>query len=106
MSWVRMNMRYAGKCVVCNKTIRTGEVGLWMRGKGVKHEECGEQTRIPCVVCGKPAGCNQCEMADGCDIKKVSPLCICAACDSGNAIESYKAAVARKFPALASGSGR
>lgn len=97
MSWVRMTMRFPGRCTVCNKTVQAGETGLWLKGVGVKHERCGEQTRIPCIVCGKPAGCNNCEMADACDIESVSPLCICPRCDS---IELYQKAVASKFPAI------
>ena len=100
-SWVRMNMRFPGTCLVCGRRILAGESGMWARGVGVKHEECAQETSgIACIVCGRPAGCQQCELADSCDIQKVSPLCICSSCDSPDAISSYREAAARKFPAL------
>ena len=126
MSWVRVNMRFPGTCLECRKRIKLGEQALWSRGVGVKHIECAEgpgQDRqaersgrtgrtvqvgldtaqgptIACAVCGKPAGCGTCELADSCDIKKVSPLCICTQCNSGDAMAAYVTAVSRKFPAL------
>ena len=39
MSWVKMTMKFPGKCTVCGKTVDTGQVGFWARGMGVKHEE-------------------------------------------------------------------
>ena len=99
MNWVRLNMRFPGTCIVCGKRINVGEQALWSRGTGVKHIECAEQSsQIACAICGGPAGCSSCELADSCDIKKVSPLCICAKCN--RTISSYMEAVAKKFPVL------
>jgi hypothetical protein len=105
MSWVRLNMRFPGTCLECRKRVKVGEQALWSRGVGVKHIECAEQIagqgpNIACAVCGGPAGCGTCELADSCDTKKVSPLCICSRCNSGDAMAKYAAAVAGKFPAL------
>ena len=108
MNWVRLNMRFPGKCLECGKGVGVGEQALWARNVGVKHIECAESAAgqgptIACAVCGRPAGCATCEFADGCDTKKVSPLCICTQCNTGGAMERYTAAVARKFPALGTG---
>ena len=100
MSWIKMNMRFPGTCIVCKKPVKTGERGLWARGVGVKHIGCAEQNGISCIICGKPAGCSLCELYDSCDIQRVSPLCVCSEC-SGSSLEQYRAAAARKFPALA-----
>lgn len=105
MRWVRLNMKFPGTCLVCGKSISMGEQALWSRGAGVKHVECaeretGQKDAIACVVCGEPAGCAECELSDSCDTKKVSQLCICRQCNSGDAMAKYVNAVAGKFPAL------
>lgn len=100
MSWIKMTMRFPGKCINCKKPIKIGEKGLWLKGRGVKHEECGVSDGIHCIICGKPAGCDSCEMADDCDIKKVSSLCVCTLCDRKYSVEDYYKSVAQKFPML------
>lgn len=102
MSWVKLTMRFPGKCIKCKKPLKIGERGLWLKGVGVKHEQCGESDGgISCIICGKPAGCTNCEMSADCDIKNVSPLCICKSCDrKKSAIQDYFQAVKRKFPIL------
>ena len=64
MSWVKMTMKFPGKCTVCGKTVDTGQVGFWARGMGVKHEECSQVAELECMACGAPAGCPLCEFAD------------------------------------------
>lgn len=105
MKWVRLYMRFPGTCLICGKGVTKGKHALWARGVGVKHVECaeveaGNTKEIPCIVCGGPAGCGRCELADSCDLQRVSQLCICKRCDSGGAIHPYRAAAARKFPVL------
>ena len=100
MSWITMTMKFPGTCLVCGRRIQAGEQGMWSRGVGVKHQECAQQPSITCIVCGQPAGCDRCELAESCDIQKVSPLCICSRCDSPDAIAAYREAAARKFPVL------
>lgn len=105
MSWVRMNMRFPGKCIQCGKMVGRGELGLWSKGVGVKHERCGEDPAvsggIACAVCGGPAGCNACPVSDSCDIPNVSQLCICSKCESrDDSMSAYVAATGKKFPAL------
>ena len=122
MSWVRVNAAFSGTCMECRKWIKRGEQVLWSRGVGVKHIECAEGAKakhagrtgqtvqigleavhdssIACAVCGGPAGCSMCELADSCDTKKVSQLCICSRCNTGDSMAAYTAAVSKKFPAL------
>lgn len=101
MSWRRMPMKYPGTCTVCGQKIDSGEVGLWAKGLGVKHEKCAEVAELRCVVCGGPAGCPACEFEDVCNIPSVSQLCICKGCSgAGDAPASYRKAVGSKFPAL------
>ncbi len=35
---------------------------------------------LPCFVCGKSAGCSECEFLDVCDRSEVSNQCICKGC--------------------------
>ncbi len=43
---------------------------------------------LPCFVCGKSAGCSECEFLDFCDRTTVSSQCICKGCYDGEA--AYK----------------
>lgn len=100
MSWVKMNMRFPGTCVECGKPVKAGEVGLWSKGLGVKHLSCVDTGGISCVICGKPAGCQTCEMFTNCDIQRVSQLCVCSNC-SRVGLPEYVKRVGKKFPMLA-----
>lgn len=101
MSWRKMPMKYPGTCIVCGKGIEVNETGLWAKGQGVKHVECDEPAELACVVCGKPAGCRECEFQDICDIPNVSPACLCKGCsEGGDPVATYRRAAAKKFPAL------
>ena len=105
MSWVRIPMRFPGKCVVCHKPVLAKEIGFWAKGLGVKHERCAvpDTKELVCSVCGASAGCSVCEFSDICDIPNVSQLCICKACsDNKKAFDLYKAAANTKFPHLGS----
>ena len=104
MSWRKIPMKFPGTCIVCNGKIQVGEVGLWARGTGVKHEKCAEVKELQCIVCGNPAGCRQCEFSDGCDIENVSPLCMCKKCSGiKNPFASYQNSAKRKFQLLGAG---
>lgn len=100
MSWVKLRMKFPGKCIECNKPLKTGEVGLWSKGVGVKHMDCSENKEIRCIVCGKPAGCQQCEVFEKCNAQKISPYCLCFDC-SAISLNKYVAAVSKKFSTLA-----
>ena len=94
-------MKFPGTCMVCNEKIAVNEVGLWAKGIGVKHEKCAQVKELECIVCGRPAGCRQCEFQDVCDIESVSPLCVCKGCsDRKNTFVNYQNSAKKKFPML------
>ena len=90
--WIRLAVRFKGKCATCGKEIPTGEIALWSRkDKAIKHVECSSEEgaeakpsapepELDCFVCGKTAGCVQCSFADDCDRATVSHSCICPSC--------------------------
>lgn len=99
MSWVKLRMKFPGTCIECKKPLKIGEMGLWSKGVGVKHMSCSVEKEIPCIICGKPAGCQLCELFENCNVQKVSPYCVCFDC-STTSLSQYKTAVAKKFPVL------
>ena len=101
MSWRKISMKFPGTCIVCNKKIEANEIGLWAKGLGVKHEKCAKTNELTCIICGRPAGCPQCEYSDDCDIELVSSLCICRKCNSTeNVFHDYQKSVKKKFSLL------
>ena len=101
MSWRKIPMKFAGKCIVCNEPIEINEIGLWAKGLGVKHEKCAEPQERNCIVCGGPAGCTVCEFIEECNLDKVSELCICKKCsDTKDSFASYQSAIKKKFHVL------
>jgi len=127
MSWIKIQMKFPNKCLVCGKTVGVGQTGYWSRGVGIKHEACADQedgskpksskpedsrkpesnnrqkiqNSIQCIVCGDPAGCSLCEMLNDCSTEAVSKNCICKKCLSdSNAFTVYQKAAESKFPIL------
>ncbi len=107
MSWRKISMKFAGKCTVCKKEIPVGDVVMWAKGEGVKHEACAGAAQsaapareIPCMVCGKGAGCPTCEYRDECDFARISPLCICPKCAEDGGHTAYVSAANAKFSIL------
>ena len=87
-SWIRLIVKYKGKCAVCGKDIPQGEYALWSRtSKAIKHVKCetmAEETpevmELKCFVCGKNAGCAACSLEADCNRALVSQACICEQC--------------------------
>ncbi len=101
MSWRKITMKFPGTCIVCNEKVEANEIGLWKKGEGVKHEKCSKVDELNCIVCGKSAGCLQCEFSEDCDREIVSQLCICKKChDAEDSFNSYQKSVIKKFPLL------
>ena len=101
MSWRKIPMKFPGTCIVCNEKIQINEIGLWAKGLGVKHEKCAEVKGLKCGVCSGPAGCQQCEFIDNCDLEKVSQLCICKKCfDQKNSFDNYQESIKKQFHIL------
>lgn len=38
--WIRLKNKYTSKCIQCGEWINQGEMVLWFKGLGIKHEEC------------------------------------------------------------------
>tara|TARA_B100000029_G_scaffold243169_1_gene240387 strand:+ start:3883 stop:4212 length:330 start_codon:yes stop_codon:yes gene_type:complete len=102
MSWIKITMKFDGKCIVCNQKVKAKEIGLWSKGIGVKHEKCAEQSfEIKCIICDGQAGCQTCEFLEDCDLQKISQSCICKKCeDSSDLFSTYQNSVIKKFPIL------
>lgn len=43
VSWHPTPMKFPGTCIICNEKIKVGEIGLWAKGLGVKHEKCSKE---------------------------------------------------------------
>lgn len=118
-SWIKLLVKYKGKCAACGKEIPQGEYALWSRAsKAIKHVKCEAGTAAPqqkeekeweqqvpeeqtmelkCFVCGKGAGCATCSLEADCNRAMVSQACICESCLSGpDAYGSYQKAFLAK----------
>ncbi|AIC15607.1 hypothetical protein [Nitrososphaera viennensis] len=121
--WIKLLVKYKGKCAVCGKEIPQGEYALWSRAsKAIKHVKCevpvvqqqqqqqqkeeGEEEQqepealleLKCFVCGKNAGCAACSLEADCNRAMVSQACICESCLSGpDAYGSYQQAFLAKI---------
>ena len=101
MSWRKITMKFPGSCIVCNEKIDANEIGLWAKGIGVKHEKCAEVKELKCNVCGGPAGCQQCEFKEDCNLEAVSQICICKKCsEKKEPLVLFQESVKKKFPLL------
>lgn len=90
--WIRLLVKYRGKCVQCGKEIPAGEYALWSKSsKAIRHEKCeidaasdveskGSVIELECFVCGNSAGCAQCGFEADCNRALVSQACICSQC--------------------------
>jgi hypothetical protein len=97
--WIKLMVKYKGKCKECGKEISFGEYALWSKAsKTIKHIRCNMQdksessiTILSCFICGGPAGCVNCIYEPNCDRTTVSQACICIDCfKSPNAYENYQ----------------
>jgi hypothetical protein len=106
--WIRLLVKFRGKCVECNKEIPAGEYALWSKSsKVIKHEKCEAQKtdreelpdvpELDCFICGRPAECAQCGFEAECDRQTVSQACICNQClEDKKAYENYQQAFVEK----------
>ncbi|AIF84809.1 hypothetical protein NTE_02768 [Candidatus Nitrososphaera evergladensis SR1] len=119
--WIKLLVKYKGKCAVCGKEIPQGEYALWSRAsKAIKHVKCEVQLQqqkegqrhdeapeeetsleLKCFVCGKNAGCATCSLEADCNRAIVSQACICESCLSGpDAYDRYQQAFLAKIAKL------
>lgn len=104
--WIRLLVKYKGKCSVCGKEIPQGDYALWSRtAKAIKHVKC-ESTEpeapvvveLKCFICGKNAGCASCSFEADCNRAIVSQMCICEQCMTDeDAYKNYQGAFLAKM---------
>lgn len=99
--WIRLLVKYKGKCSVCGKEIPQGEYALWSRtAKAIKHIKCESSgpeeitgIELKCFICGKNAGCISCGFEADCNRAVVSQACICEQCmEDRNVYRNYQEA--------------
>jgi hypothetical protein len=104
--WIRLLVKYRGKCSVCGKEIPQGEYALWSRtAKTIKHVKCESTVleapvtiELKCFICGKGAGCASCSFEADCNRAVVSQACICEQCMADrNAYRNYQEAFLAKM---------
>ncbi|MGI0024374.1 MAG: hypothetical protein ACREA4_04420 [Nitrososphaera sp.] len=116
--WIRLLVKYKGKCAECGKEIPQGEYALWSRtSKAIKHVKCesaessdsktnAQVLDLECYICGKSAECMDCGFEADCNRAQVSQACICNQCLSDKeAFENYKQTFLVKMRRIAKGSG-
>lgn len=112
--WIRLLVKYKGKCAECSKEIPQGDYALWSRtSKAIKHVKCETGTpseakkdagmlQLECYICGKSAGCADCGFEPECNRALVSQACICSQCLSEkNAYEKYQGVFTAEMRKLA-----
>jgi hypothetical protein len=109
--WIRLLVKYKGKCSVCGKEIPQGDYALWSRtSKAIKHVKCetaeveeapAAVAELKCFICGKNAGCASCSLEPDCDRMAVSQACICESCMADKkAYDNYQQAFVARMQKL------
>jgi hypothetical protein len=90
--WIRLLVKYKGKCMECGHEIATGEYALWSRNsKVIKHINCGtlrsssakkqQELKLFCFICGKTIyGSDERNYESNCGNSVSSQTCICDSC--------------------------
>lgn len=110
--WIRLLVKFKGKCIECKKEILAGEYALWSKdSKAIKHVKCKTQSaemkeekpevqevqELECFICGRQAGCSECGFEANCNRQVVSQACICSQClDDRQAYANYRRAFVEK----------
>jgi hypothetical protein len=113
--WIKLLVKYKGKCATCSKEISAGEYVLWSKSsKAIKHIECkaitttkkrDEDTNRPrpamaevdCFICGRSIAYTDCEFEADYDRQAISQACICNSClEDKNAYQNYQQAFLEK----------
>lgn len=109
--WIRLLVKFKGKCNECGIEITAGEYALWSKSsRAIRHESCEVQKseknekenplavpELDCFICGNPAGCADCGFEADCDRQAVSQACICSQClEHREAYANYEQAFVEK----------
>lgn len=125
--WIRLLVKYKGKCSACGKEISAGEYALWSKSsKALKHNECKAPAQaitekrgrdknkqhktaagnVYCFICGMPVvvvdNSRFEEEEDDYDIQTISQASICNRClEDKNAYQNYQHAFLEKIQRVA-----
>jgi hypothetical protein len=122
--WIRLLVKYKGKCSSCGKEISAGQYALWSKSsKAIKHTECKAPqpaittekrdpntnrqqptaAEVDCFICGRPvAGSNSSIEADDYRRQAISQASICNIClKDKNAYQNYQHAFLEKVHKVA-----
>ena len=117
--WIRLLVKYKGKCSSCGKEISAGQYALWSKNsKAIKHSECKAPpppptpttekidpdtnrqqptaAEVDCFICGGPVE------AEGYGRQAISQASICNRClEDKNAYQNYQHAFLEKVHKVA-----
>lgn len=125
--WIRLLVKYKGKCSACGKEISAGEYALWSKSsKAIKHNECKAPAQAItekrgrdknrqhktaagnayCFICGMPVvvvdNSRFEEKEDDYDRQTISQASICNRClEDKNAYQNYQHAFLEKIQRVA-----
>jgi hypothetical protein len=125
--WIRLLVKYKGKCSICGKEISAGEYALWSKSsKAIKHSECkaphqattekrDQDTKrqhktsavnVYCFICGRPVETDNSgfeeEDDDDYGRQTISQASICNRClEDKNAYQNYQHAFLEKIQRVA-----
>jgi hypothetical protein len=112
--WIRLLVKYKGKCSACGKEISAGQYALWSKSsKAIKHSECTTSqkaatekrqvdtdrqqsvaAKVDCFICGRPVARNDSgfvEADDDYDTQAISQASICNEClENKNSYQNYQ----------------
>jgi hypothetical protein len=120
--WIRLLVKYKGKCSACGKEISAGEYALWSKStKAIKHSECKVRSpattekksqnkknrqhetpavNVDCFICGMPVEADDSgfEADDYGRQTTLSQASICNRClEDKNAYQNYQRAFLEKI---------
>jgi len=123
--WIRLLVKYKGKCSSCGKEISAGQYALWSKSsKAIKHTECktpqpaatttekrdpntnmqqATAAEVDCFICGRPvAGSNSSIEAHDYGRQAISQASICNIClTDKNVYQNYQHAFLEKIRKVA-----
>ncbi|HZB00339.1 MAG TPA: hypothetical protein VE308_04895 [Nitrososphaera sp.] len=117
--WIRLLVKYKGKCSACGKEISAGQYALWSKSsKAIKHSECkvpppptttekrdpdtnrqqSTVAEVDCFICGTPVAGNTSGFeGDRYGRKAISQASVCNRClKDKNAYQNYQHAFLEK----------
>ena len=118
--WIRLLVKYKGKCSICGKEISAGQYALWSKSsKVIRHAECAvpqllartekrdpgtnrqqpTAAEVDCFICGRPvAGTNWgFEVYNDYGRQAISQASICNRClEDNDAYQNYQHAFIEK----------